>query len=43
MFHLFDMFINVVRHMYLLSVALTHLEDHENARHAYEQAANLDK
>lgn len=26
----------------LLAIALTHLEDHENARHAYEQAANLD-
>lgn len=26
----------------LLAIALTHLEDQENARHAYEQAANLD-
>ena len=26
-----------------VSVALTHLEDQENARQAYNQAANLDK
>lgn len=26
----------------LLAIALTHLEDQENARHAYNQAANLD-
>ena len=27
----------------VIAVALTHLEDQENARHAYEQAVVLDK
>ena len=29
--------------LYYFSVALTHLDDQENARHAYEQAAMLDR
>ena len=28
---------------HVIAVALTHLEDQENARHAYEQAAVLDR